>query len=137
MTCWFYPKVKKSRNDRHDIRFIIKFKYRLSCRRYRWAYLGHGCDSRRLHQMKTITLIFISKFFSLVGEKREFGYFYVTFLFWWHSSNLVVYQSCYYDLGLDNKIKQMMEFDKPYLLLIKLSTQNKEQSNWFNGSNII
>ena len=73
MTCWFYLKVKKSRNDRHDIRFIIKFKYRLSCRRYWWAYLGHGCDSRRLHQLKITTLIlFVSKFFSLLGVKTAF-----------------------------------------------------------------
>lgn len=38
----------------------------------------------------------------------ESGHFCVTFQFWLHSSNLVVYQSCYYDLGLNNKIKQIM-----------------------------
>ena len=48
-----------------------------------------------------------------------------------------MYQSCASHLGLDNKIKQMMGFDKLYLLLIKLSTQNKDQINWFNGSNMI
>ena len=40
-----------------------------------------------------------------------------------------MYQSCASHLGLDNKIKQMMGFDKLYLLLIKLSKQNNDPIN--------
>ena len=40
-----------------------------------------------------------------------------------------VYQSCASHLGLDNKIKQMMGFDKLYLLPIKLSKQNNDPVN--------
>ena len=98
MTCWFYLKVKKSRNDRHDIRFIIKFKYRLSCRRYRWAYLGHGCNSRRLHHMKTTTLILIvSKFFFFSRWKKgvriflRYFFILVTFLKFGNVSKLLLW----------------------------------------------
>ena len=42
---------------------LVKFTYRLSCRRHCGAFSGHECNSRRLHQMIVITKIHLVFFY--------------------------------------------------------------------------